>query len=173
MLRTLCRIGTREPESSATSVSSETRDWDAERRRGFAMHFYKKPVVRQYYHKGLLWRSSEKEEVASFEIFLDLLYVGIIAIVGDRAAADPNGASLLYFCITFILSWKLWGDITLIVSWFETDDIVQRICILFVMVCLVGYSTNITNAFDDVSDTYTQLIAFYVCPLSILKLPAN
>lgn len=41
-------------------------------------------MVRQYFHKGLLWRASDVEEVASYELFVDLLYVGIIAIVGDR-----------------------------------------------------------------------------------------
>lgn len=50
-----------------------------------------------------------------------LLYVGIIAISGDRAVEDPTGSALLHFCITFILSWKLWSDLTLIISWFETS----------------------------------------------------
>ena len=84
------------------------------------MKFWKRPVVRQYMHKGLLWRASEREEVASFELFVDLLYVGIIAINGGRAADNPTGASLLQFCITFIISWKLWSDLTLVISWFET-----------------------------------------------------
>ena len=84
------------------------------------MKFWKKPVIRQYFHKGLIWRASETAEVASFELFVDLLYVGIIAINGDRAADDPTGTALLQFCITFILSWKLWSELTLIVSWFET-----------------------------------------------------
>lgn len=84
------------------------------------MKFWKRPVVRQYFHKGLLWRASEVEEVASFELFVDLLYVGIIAINGDKAAEDPTGAALLRFSITFILSWKLWSDLTTVVSWFET-----------------------------------------------------
>ena len=155
---------------------------DEERRRGESMKFWKKPVVRQYFHKGLLWRASETEEVASFELFVDLLYVGIIAINGDRAAEDPTGKALLQFSVTFILSWKLWSELTLVVSWFETgdrtvkphllmeltrvtDDIVQRICVLFFLACLTGYTTNITHADDT---TYTPLIAFYVC-INLLK----
>ena len=74
--------------------------------------------MRQYFHKGLIWRAAEIEEVASFELFVDLLYVGIIAIVGDNASANPNGFGLLRFAITFILGWKMWSDLTLIVSWF-------------------------------------------------------
>jgi hypothetical protein len=83
------------------------------------------PTVRQYFHKGLLWRASETTEVASFELFVDLLYVGILAINGVHAAEDATGEELLRFSVTFIMSWKIWGDLTLIISWFETDDIAQ------------------------------------------------
>jgi len=69
----------------------------------------------------LLWRASEVEEVASFEPFVDLLYVGIIAVVGDAAAEDATGFGLLRFSVTFILGWKMWSDFTLVVSWFETN----------------------------------------------------
>ncbi|MCJ1420729.1 hypothetical protein MMC32_007088, partial [Xylographa parallela] len=151
-------IRTREVDSSATPTRSQ-QDREAERLRGQSMKFWKKPVIRQYFHKGLIWRASETAEVASFELFVDLLYVGIIAINGDRAADDPTGTALLQFCITFILSWKLWSELTLIVSWFETDDILQRLCVLFFLVCLTGYTTNITSAFDS---TYTAMIAFYL-----------
>jgi hypothetical protein len=149
--------------SRANSIMSPASD--ESRRYGETMKFWKKPIIRQYFHKGLIWRASDKEEVASFELFVDLLYVGIIAINGDRAAEDPTGQALLQFCITFILSWKLWSELTLVVSWFETDDIFQRICVLFFLVCLTGFTLNITNATDS---TYPQLIAFYVYIFSLL-----
>jgi low temperature requirement protein LtrA len=98
--------------------------------------------------------------VQSFELFVDLLYVGIIAIQGDHTSENPTGLSLLHFVITFALSWKIWNDMSLIISWFETDDIVQRLSILFLLACLFGYTTNITEAFDH---TYATLIGFYLC----------
>ena len=61
------------------------------------LKLFKVPAVRQYFHKGILWRASESEEVRSFELFVDLLYVGIIAINGDAAAEHPTGYSLLKF----------------------------------------------------------------------------
>ena len=117
------------------------------------------PTVRQYWHKGLIWRASSSEEVAPFELFFDLIYVAIIAIIGDRASEEANGEALLRFCVTFILSYKLWSDLTMVISWFESDDIFQRICVLICMACLVGFTTNIENAFGS---TYTELIAFYL-----------
>ncbi|KAH0541882.1 hypothetical protein FGG08_003687 [Glutinoglossum americanum] len=158
------------------STSHEKRDWEAERRKMVTVKLWQKPVVRQYFHKGLLWRASTPEEVASFELFLDLLYVGIIAINGDKASEDPTGLGLLRFCVTFIPGWKLWTDISLMTSWFDTgtqhsttgwqaytkmpqDDVVQRVSVLFNMACLLAYTTNIVESFDH---TYAQLISFYV-----------
>ena len=87
------KIRTREgPDSSASSISDKHHDWNAERHHGKALRFWRRPVVRQYFHKGLLWRSSTLEEVGSFELFVDLLYVGIIAVIGDTA-----GESLYHF----------------------------------------------------------------------------
>jgi low temperature requirement protein LtrA len=116
-------------------------------------------IFRQYFHKGLLWRASESTEVASFELFVDLLYVGILAINGDHAAEDPTGYELLRFAITFIMSWKIWSDVTILISWFETDDILQRLSVIFIMACLLGLTTNMLDAFEA---TYAQLVAFYL-----------
>ena len=116
--------GTKDPDSSTSSLSGDRpslhRDWEAERRKGQALRFWRKPTVRQYFHRGLLWRASEVEEVASFELFVDLLYVGIISIIGDAAAENATGFSLLKFTITFALAYKMWADLTLLVSWFGT-----------------------------------------------------
>ncbi|QSZ33769.1 hypothetical protein DSL72_005340 [Monilinia vaccinii-corymbosi] len=152
------------PSSSTTSLYRgpdyyEKKDWAAEKRNGRIMKLYKKPTVRQYFHRGLLWRASGATEVASFELFVDLLYVGILAINGDHAAEHPTGYELLRFVITFIMSWKIWSDLALIISWFETDDIAQRISILFIMACLLGLTTNMLEAFEN---TYKMLVAFYL-----------
>ena len=89
------------------SSISEKRESPVER--GFAapLKLFKRPVVRQYFHKDILWRASHAEEVQSFELFVDLLYVGIIAINGDAASEEPTGLSLLRFVVTFTLSWKV------------------------------------------------------------------
>ena len=66
-----------------------------------ALKFIRRPVVRQYFHKGLLWRSSKAGEVASFELFVDLVYVGVIDIIGETAVEHPGGLALLQFIIVF------------------------------------------------------------------------
>lgn len=148
--------GTTTPRSGSGSISSSGSAKPPVRH----LKLWKTPVVRQYFHKGILWRSSDFEEVQSFELFVDLLYVGIIAVQGDLASEHATGSSLLHFIITFTLGWKIWNDMSLIISWFETDDIFQRLSILFLLACLFGYTTNITEAWDH---TYATLIGFYLC----------
>lgn len=54
----------------------------------------------------------------SFELFVDLLYVGIIDIIGESAAEHPDGFGLLKFVIVFVIGWKMWQDLTVAISWF-------------------------------------------------------
>lgn len=74
------------------------------------LKLFKVPVVRQYFHKGILWRASTSEEVRSFELFVDLLYVGIIAINGDAAAEHPDGYSLLKFISKYLTCFRVLGS---------------------------------------------------------------
>ncbi|KAF2432248.1 hypothetical protein EJ08DRAFT_609485 [Tothia fuscella] len=146
-------------EDHADDHESHHSSWKAAKQQGTPMMFFKKPIIRQYFHKGLLWRAPQSQEVASYELFCDLFYVGIIAIAGDGAAHEATGQALLRFVIVTILSWKFWGDIQYIVSTFEADDMFRRFFILFVLVCLLGFTTNIANSWEE---TWTPLISFYV-----------
>lgn len=113
----------------------------------------------RYFHNGILYRSGATEEVASHELFVDLLYVGIIALHGDQTAEAPTAYQFLKFgvcsphhyasfyiplrCLlqaTFIPSWKIWTGISHLISQFETDDLTQRAIVLFVLACLVGFT---------------------------------
>lgn len=67
-----------------------------------------------------------------------MFIVGIIAINGDHVAEEADGKELLRFVVTFAMSWRIWSDIQQVVGWFETDDILQRVEILFVIACLLG-----------------------------------
>ncbi|EOA88521.1 uncharacterized protein SETTUDRAFT_160398 [Exserohilum turcica Et28A] len=155
---------------SVHSSGSELFDkdvWRAERKKGETMRFYQRPIVRQYFHKGLLWRAKEAQEVASYELFIDLFYVGIIAITGDSAAEHPSGESLLRFAITFIMGWKFWSDIGVLISWFDSDDVLRRCSVLFILTCLLGFTTNMASAFEH---TYTPLVAFYLAARLFMSL---
>ena len=102
---------TSQPHSSSVSLiggggktdQQALDDWHQLKFQGQALKPWRKPIVRQYFHKGLLWRAQDEEQTASYELFLDLIYVGIIAISGENAAEEHNGEALLRFTTTFIM----------------------------------------------------------------------
>ncbi|KAH7321109.1 bacterial low temperature requirement A protein-domain-containing protein [Stachybotrys elegans] len=164
-LRTYDEDGSKTPtlqDTMSDAASSETGGSMV--RLGQTTKLFKKPVIKQWFHRGLLWRASEHTEIMAVELFFDLLYVAIIHINGEHIAEDPTGFELLRFAITFIMSWKIWADITQTLSWFETDDVLTRFLILFEIACLLGFTTNMTYSFyeDESHNTYTQLVAFYL-----------
>ncbi|EXJ56974.1 hypothetical protein A1O7_07318 [Cladophialophora yegresii CBS 114405] len=131
------------------------------------LKFFKRPVIRQYFHKGLLLRSCRSGEVGTFELFADLLYVGIIGSIGDKAAEDPIGKSSLLYAINFTMAFKIWNDLTLVTNWFERDDIVQKLSVMLDLILLFAYTTNISYAFGDrhagaEHDTYIPMMSFYL-----------
>lgn len=129
------------------------------RQAGMNLKFWRRPVVRQYFHKGLLWRSRESGEVASFELFVDLLYVGVIGAIGDAASERTTSASLLHYLITYTMSSRIWADITNMNNWFETGDVVQRLCIMLILLLILGFTVNVANGFES---SYTAMVAFYL-----------
>lgn len=158
--------GEGEVAASSASSMSDTLSVSSGRsvRLGETTKLFKKPVVKQWFHQGLLWRASEHTEIQAIELFFDLLYVGIIHVNGEHLWAEPNGHELLRYAVTFIMSWKLWSDLTLTLSWFETDDIFSRFEMLFEIACLLGFTTNMTYSFyeDEKHNTYTMLVSFYL-----------
>lgn len=142
--------------SNGSNTSAESRHKD---RSVDPLRFWRTPEIRQYFHKGLLWRSARSGEVGSFELFTDLIYVGVIDYVGEVAVANASGESFLHFVILFSLAYKIWTDLTVTINWFEVDDVVGRFLVLFILCCLYGFNCNIEYFFDV---TNTAGTAFYL-----------
>ena len=159
-------------DSETSSLHSEHSNaaQKAQDRTANPLKFFKRPVVRQYFHKGLLWRSARHGEVPSFELFIDLVYVGVIDIIGEKAIEHPSGLSLLHFVIVFSIGWKIWADMTNVINWFDIDDIFQRICVAFYIICLFGFATNIFYMFEEEDSTYKSAVAFYIAQRLFLGL---
>ena len=149
--------------SESSSLNSGDDDGTAtpkhQNRDAEPLHFYKTPTIRQYFHKGLLWRSARSGEIASFELFTDLIYVGVIDYVGEVAVIHASSETFLHFVIVFALAYKVWSDLTISVNWFEVEDVFGRLAIIFVLCCLYGFNSNVEYFF---SYTFTAGISFYL-----------
>ncbi|KAK8143257.1 hypothetical protein G3M48_007503 [Beauveria asiatica] len=149
-------------------VYDDADEAEGDERKGYrqdaTIKIAKRPVVRQWFHRDMLWRASEQTEIMAIELFFDLLYVGIIHSNGEHMSEESTGYELLRFSVTFIMSWKIWTDITMTVSWFQTDDALTRMGVLFEIACLLAFTTNMINIFaeDESRNTWTALVSYYL-----------
>ena len=135
------------------------QQWQAEHFNPMAMRFYMTPILRQYEHKGILWRANLPSEVYSYELFIDLLYVGIMEISGDAASEGADGHTLLRFAVTFLMGWIIWSELTLFMSRFFEEDVLRRVTVLYHLTCLIGFTLNIRGFYGE---TYAPLVWFFV-----------
>ena len=84
-------------------------------------------------------------QASKFELFFDLLFVGIVHQISDAAAEDPTGDGLVKYFLTFCPAISVSSDVREIVNEFGTDDASQRTFILWIMLLLVGYSNNASS----------------------------
>lgn len=158
------RIRTKDDIESSSLNSGDSEGGDSAKSRHNdrslePIRLVKNPTIRQYFHKGVLWRSARSGEVGSFELFTDLIYVGVIDYVGEAAVTHASAESLLHFVILFSLAYKVWSDLTVTVNWFEVEDVLGRLSIIFVLCCLYGFNSNVEYFFED---TFTAGISFYL-----------
>ena len=127
-----------------------------------ARYLVKRPKALQWFHNGHLQRASDEERQAGrFELFLDLLYVAIVANFSDSLSEHPDGQHLAKYVLIFAPAWHIWADLREIMNSYYTDDIIQRLVILWVMALLVLYANNADDA-EDISALRTTVGA-YMC----------
>ncbi|KAM0746513.1 hypothetical protein T439DRAFT_329623 [Meredithblackwellia eburnea MCA 4105] len=103
---------------------------------------FQPPVVRQWLQDGKLYREAEERIPSRFELFFDLLLVGVVHQLADTAAENVSGLSVLKVVLTFYPAWSIWADLRNWLNQSGVDDISQRINTLATMICLIGYSAN-------------------------------
>ncbi|KAM5357145.1 hypothetical protein ACJZ2D_016567 [Fusarium nematophilum] len=121
----------------------------------------KRPRALQWFYRGQLYKASEEERQAGrFELFLDLLYVAIVANFSDELAEHPDGAHLAKYVLVFAPAWHIWADLREIMNAYYTDDLLQRLVVLWVMALLVLYANNANAADEDMSALRTAAGAY-------------
>ena len=127
-----------------------------------AHYLIKRPKALQWFHNGELHKAFEEgRQAGRFELFLDLLYVAIVANFSDSLAEHPDGQHLVKYILIFAPAWHIWADLREIMNSYYTDDLVQRLIILWVMALLVLYANNADDA-EEIGALRTTVGA-YMC----------
>lgn len=120
---------------------------DAESRRihDKRRYLFRKPRALQYFRGKTLIRSDEERSSSRLELFFDLTFVGLASVGGEEVSADPTGASLVRFLLTFAAAFLIWSWMREIFNAFYRDDLESRTMVLFVMACLMVFGNNSTK----------------------------
>ncbi|ANB13546.1 Uncharacterized protein RA0937 [Sugiyamaella lignohabitans] len=115
-----------------------------------------KPRALQYFYDNTLYKTEGERSSGRFEIFLDLLFVGMVANLAHIVTEDPTGLNLLKYLLVGIPAWQMWGDMRDFMNYYYNDDLTQR-CLVFWQMCLiVMYGNNAQLAGS--STKYTGLV---------------
>lgn len=105
-------------------------------------YLIRRPRAHQWFFKGKLHRSSEGRSSNRMELFFDLVYVAIIAVLAEAAVSQPNGAGLVKYILTYLPAFLIWDSVRELINILWTDDVAQRTILVWIMMLLVAYANN-------------------------------
>lgn len=127
-------------------------------------HLLRRPEALQFHYNGKLYKVPGERASGVFELFLDLLYVAIIAIFSAEVSHHPDWIHLLKYIIIFFHAYQIWQDLREIFDNYYTDDILQRALVFVVMACMAVFANNAAHigVADNKEETayYTALYSF-------------
>lgn len=111
-------------------------------------HLLRRPEAQQFYYNGKLYKVARDSVSDVFELFLDLLYVAIIAIFSEDVARNPDWIHMLKFVVIFLHAYQIWQDLREIFDNYYTDDVLQRALVLVVMGGMALFANNASRIGD-------------------------
>jgi low temperature requirement protein LtrA len=141
---------------------------DAEARRIHAQrrYLFRRPRPLQYFRGKVLVRESTERGSGRLELFFDLTFVGIIAVLAQQAVAEPTGPGFVRYLITYTAAYMIWHWMREVFDSFYKDDLSQRLLVLFVMAALVIFGNNAVNVQEQTART-TTIVSYLVAEASI------
>lgn len=91
--------------------------------------WFKRPHALNFFKDGILYRTKGERTSTKTELFLDLLYVGIIANLAGEASENASGIALLKYVLFFLPTWVVWADIKDFTNYYYNEDLSQKLYI--------------------------------------------
>ncbi|KAK9460185.1 uncharacterized protein V1516DRAFT_627336 [Lipomyces oligophaga] len=107
-----------------------------------------RPYALNYFYQGKLHRMRGEHGSAVFELFFDLLYVGIVSTIAEAAIEEATGAAIGRYILLFMPAWLIWTDMRDFMNYYYNNDITQKLYVLWIMVLLVVYANNASSILD-------------------------
>lgn len=115
-------------------------------------HLLRRPEALQFHYQGNLYKVTGERASGVFELFLDLLYVAILALFSADVSRNPDWIHILKYIIIFFHVYQIWQDIREIFDNYYTDDVLQRALVLVVMAGTAIFANNVAHVNAGVKD---------------------
>ncbi|GMM33630.1 hypothetical protein DASC09_009550 [Saccharomycopsis crataegensis] len=129
--------------------------------------WFVRPHALNYFKDGVLYRTKGERTSGKTELFLDLMYVGIVANLASDATEHASAASFLKYMLLFIPSWTVWSDIKDFVNYYYSEDLSQKLYLLWILILLLVYDNNCTYVLDGRGEAALTVVPYMLCRLSL------
>lgn len=126
-----------------------------------------RPHALNYFKDGVLFRTKGERTSAKTELFLDLMYVGIIANVAGEASETAGWASLLQYILVFIPYWTVWADIKDFTNYYYNEDLLQRAYIIWILILLTLSVNSHEGLLDSRAGAAYTIVPYILCRFSL------
>lgn len=126
-----------------------------------------RPHALNYFKDGVLYRTKGERSSSRTELFLDLMYVGIIANLAGDASEHASGAALLKYILLFIPAWVVWADIKDFTNYYYNEDLSQKLYIMWILALLALYANSHGEVLKDTKGAALTIVPYILCRLSL------
>lgn len=102
----------------------------------------------------------EGERTATWlELFYDLVFVAVVAVLAGRLASDSSWTGWLSYAGYFALVWWLWASHTFYADRYDTDDVIYRLIAALQMIAVAFIAASLSS--DAVAASSSAFAAAY------------
>ncbi|OWB61972.1 hypothetical protein B5S29_g2880 [[Candida] boidinii] len=127
-----------------------------------------RPHALNFFYKGTLYRTkAERGESGKIELFLDLMYVGIVANLASHATENASAGSFLQYVLLFFPVYQVWADIKDFMNYYYNEDLSQKVYIVWILALLTIYTNSAEFVLKDNRSTAAVVVPYILCRISL------
>lgn len=129
--------------------------------------WFVRPHALNYFKDGVLYRTKGERTSGKTELFLDLMYVGIIANVAGEASEHALWSAFLQYVLFFIPYWTVWADIKDFTNYYYSEDLSQKTYILWILILLTLSVNSHSAVLKDTHGAALTIVPYIICRFSL------
>ncbi|CUM57083.1 uncharacterized protein AC631_04688 [Debaryomyces fabryi] len=126
-----------------------------------------RPHALNYFKDVVLYRTKGERTSAKTELFLDLMYVGIISNLAGHATENASGGALLKYVLLFVPAWVVWADIKDFTNYYYNEDLSQKVYIIWILVLLTLFVNSSSDVLEGVEGAAYTIVPYILCRVSL------